>query len=236
MQHTIAVDLAKSVFQVAESSRPGRVNRPQRLTRRKFEQFIGQCPPSRFLFEACGSAHYWARRVQAAGHTAALLPPHRVSRYRVGDKTDRADAKALLEADRNEEIRPVPVKTPDQQCLASLHRLRSGYVTTRTARINAIRGILREYGVTIPVGARKVAPAVRALEKDGVPIPVRTPLIHGARTVLTWAGRKQSPTPRQQWMLQVECRRGRNIAAVALANKTARVAWAVATQNRPFRP
>ena len=29
---------------------------------------------------------------------------------------------------------------------------------------------------------------------------------------------------------------GRNIAAVALANKTARIAWAVATQNRPFRP
>ena len=52
------------------------------------------------------------------GHRAVLLPPQHVRRYRTRNKADRADAKALLEAFRNEEIRPVPVKTPAQQTLA----------------------------------------------------------------------------------------------------------------------
>lgn len=334
MQHTIAVDLAKSVFQVAESHQPGKVSRTRRLSRSQFERYLAQQAPSRFLFEACGSAHHWGRKLVAAGHEVRLLPPHHVRHYRAGDKTDQTDAKALLEADRNEAILSVPVKSVDQQCLASLHRLRAGYVDTRRARINAIRGLLREYGVTIPVGARQVIPVVMALEPETAPEPLRralmevveevrelerriagieielralveqtpvaqhlltipgiglitatalvgrvgdfrrfrsarhlsgylglvpkehssgskrwlgpiskrgdtylrTLLVHGARVVIAWAGRKTTRTPLEEWMLQVERRRGRNIAIVALANKLARFAWVVATQQRDFRP
>jgi transposase len=49
-----------------------------------------------------------------------------VRRYVLRDKTDRADTAAMLEAHRNEQIVPVPVKTLHQQSLAALHRLRSG--------------------------------------------------------------------------------------------------------------
>ena len=73
------------------------------------------------------------------------------------NKTDRTDTKGLLEADRNEEIVPVPVKTVGQQVLVAVHRLRSGWMATRTARLNAIRGFLRELGVTVPVGATRVS-------------------------------------------------------------------------------
>jgi transposase len=59
--------------------------------------------------EACGSAHHWGREIQSLGHHVSLLPPAHVARYRQGNKTDRADAKALLEAARNEDIGPVPV-------------------------------------------------------------------------------------------------------------------------------
>lgn len=335
MEFTIAVDLSKNVFQVAESVHPGKVRRERRLTRRQFERYLVQCPPrSRFLFEACGSAHYWGRQVESQSHRAKLLPPHRTRSYRVGNKTDRTDTLALLEADRNEKILGVPVKSEDQQCLASLHRLRSGYVTTRTARLNAIRGLLREYGIRIPVGARKVIPAVVALEKGAIPIPLRaalqdvieelqileerirgiedqlkalaqqtpmiqhllsvpgigiitatalagmvgsfhrfpsgrhlaaylglvpkehssgsrrrlggiskqgdtylrTLLIHGGRSVLAAANRKKSPRPLDDWALQVQRRRGYNLATVGLANKIARFVWVAATQNRDFRP
>ncbi len=51
--------------------------------------------------EACGSAHHWGRELEAMGHRVSLLPPTDVNRYRDGSKTDRADAKALLEAARN---------------------------------------------------------------------------------------------------------------------------------------
>lgn len=180
MEHTtIAVDLAKSVFQVAVSHHPGRVNDERRLTRARFLTFFAQQPPATIVFEACGSAHHWARQLQPLGHTVRLLPPHDVSRYVRRNKTDRTDAKALLEATRNEEIHPVPVKTIEHQAVASLHRLRSTWLATRTARLNTLRGLLREFGVFIPTGAQHVVPRVRELLGDpaaAVPLLLHTTL------------------------------------------------------------
>jgi transposase len=162
--HTlVAVDLAKNVFEVAISDSPGRISRRSRLSRTQFPRFCAQLQPATVLLEACGSAHHWARLLLSQGHQVVLLPPHAVRPYVQRNKTDQADAKALLEAYRNEDIRPVPVKSIDQQALAALHRLRSAWVAERTARINTIRGILREFGLTIPVGARHVVPKVHEL-------------------------------------------------------------------------
>lgn len=172
----IAVDLAKSVFQIAVSNHPGRVTRRARPPRSQFLAFMAQQPPALVVMEACGSAHYWARRIEQLGHQVRLLPPHQVRPYVRGNKTDRSDTDGLLEAARNEDIRPVPVKTVTQQVLASLHRLRSGWVAERTARINALRGLLREFGLFIPVGAREVVPAVWLLIEDadsGLPDALR---------------------------------------------------------------
>jgi transposase len=164
MEHTtIAVDLAKSVFQVAVSERPGHVDHERRLSVERLLPFFAQQPPATVVLEACGSAHHWARQLQPFGHEVRLLPAHDVARYVRRNKTDRTDAKALLEASRNAEIHAVPVKTIAVQAVASLHRLRSTWVATRTARLNTIRGLLREFGHFIPVGASKVVPHVRAL-------------------------------------------------------------------------
>ena len=180
MQRTIAVDLAKTVFEIAVSDEPGRVRQRQRLHRTGFRRHLAQRQPATVLLEACGSAHYWARELGALGHAVVLLPPHRVRPYRQDHrKTDRTDAKALLEAYRNEEISPVPIKTPAQQGMAALHRLRSGWVSTRTARLNALRGLLREFGVTIPCGRRHVVPrTLEALAEAESPLsdPLRAAL------------------------------------------------------------
>jgi transposase len=92
----------------------------------------------------------------------ALLPPHQVRPYVQRNKTDRTDAKGILEAFRNGEIKPVPVKTVAHHALTALHRMRSAWISERTARINTLRGLLRELGVFIPVGPRKVVPLVWA--------------------------------------------------------------------------
>jgi transposase len=165
--HTLAaVDLAKNVFEVAISDSPGRVSLRKRLSRTQFPRFFAQLHPTTVLLEACGSAHHWARLLLSQGHQVVLLPPHAIRPYVLRNKTDQADAKALLEAYRNEDIRPVPVKSIDQQALTALHRLRSAWVAERTARINTLRGILREFGLTIPVGARNVVPRVHQLLDD----------------------------------------------------------------------
>ena len=164
------IDIAKSVFEVALSDTPGTVRERHRLSRERFRRFFAGREATTVLMEACGSAHHWGRELQAMGHRVVLLHPGHVARYRDGNKTDRADAKAVLEAARNAAIDPVPVKSPEQQAMAALHRMRQGYLRTRTARINAVRGHLREFGVVIPLGARHVvARAESALATTELP-------------------------------------------------------------------
>jgi transposase len=331
----VAVDLAKAVFEMAVSHHPGQVARQKRYSRQQFPLALAQLPPSTVVMEACGSAHYWARRVRSFGHEAVLLPPHAVRPYVRRNKTDRTDTKGMLEAYRNEEIRPVPVKSVAQQTLASLHRVRSGWLAERTARINTLRGLLREFGIVIPLGAQHAVPAAWAQLEDAegeVPGPLRpalaeicseirdlerrikmiehqlaalatqtpavaqlmtipgiglliatalvafvgdiqrfpsgrhfasylgltpresssglrrrlgsiskrgdvylrTLLIHGARSVLL-AAKRRTPDRLRAWALARQTARGHNKAATALANKLARIVWAVWKRDQPFR-
>jgi len=110
---TIAVDVSKSVFQIAVSKIAGNVSENHRLSRPKFVQYFSELRPATVLLEACSSSHHWARMLSSLGHSVHLLPPHAVRPYVPRNKTDRTDAKALLEAFRNEDIHPVPVKSVD---------------------------------------------------------------------------------------------------------------------------
>ncbi len=163
---TIAVDLAKNVFEIGISTRPGRVDKTYRLSRVKLLEFFAKQEPATVVMEACGSAHYWGRQFQKLGHTVVLISPQYVKPYVVRNKTDRADVKGLLEAYRNSAIHPVPVKTIAQQQLTALHRIRSTWVETRTKRINMVRGLLREFGFVIPIGAHHLVPGVMGLIED----------------------------------------------------------------------
>ncbi len=98
---TVAVDLAKDVFEVATANRAGRIIERKRLTRRQFEAFVDGLPAgTEVVMEACGTAHYWGRRCQARGHHVRLLPVQYVKPYVRRNKTDRMDTEALLEAAR----------------------------------------------------------------------------------------------------------------------------------------
>jgi transposase len=333
---TIAVDVAKEVLEVAVSVHPGQVREQRRLSRTAFMKFCTDQPPATVLLEACGSAHYWGRRLQSLGHRVVLLPPHATRPYVFRNKTDRTDTRGLLEAYRNEDIHPVPVKSVSQQALTALHRLRSTWLVARTARLNTVRGLLREFGCTIPVGAHHVLPRTWSLLADadsGLPDALRpalaeacaeirqledhirlienqlealadqtpavarlrsipgvglitatalvafvgdvqrfpsgrhfasylglTPrehssglirrlgaiskrgdvylrmlLTHGARAVLWNAKSRRDPDRLRAWALQVQRLRGHNKATIALANKLARIVWAVWKHDVDFR-
>ena len=118
---TIAVGLAKNVFEIAVSREAGKVSKQLRVSRPKLVSFFAKQSAATVLLEACGSAHFWARTLRRLGHDVVLLPPHLVRPYRRGSKNDRADTKALLEAYRNEEILSVPIKSVRQHTLAALH-------------------------------------------------------------------------------------------------------------------
>jgi transposase len=98
------------------------------------------------------------------------------------NKTDAADAWALLEAARCADIVPVRIKSVEQQALQGLHRIRSLWMSTRTSRINALRGFCREFGLAVPTGARTGVEAMsRALVDPESPIPL---LIRGSMKLL----------------------------------------------------
>jgi len=170
---TIAIDLAKSVFEIGISDRPGHLKQSVRLSREQLAEFMAKQPPATVIMEACSSAHYWGRKFQGDGHEVRLLPPLAVRPYVQRSKTDRTDVKGMLEASRNTAIRTVPVKTESQQQLTALHRVRAAWMTTRTMRINTLRGLLREFGVVFPVGTKAFFARVGdAIEDADTAIPM----------------------------------------------------------------
>ncbi len=65
---TIAVDLSKSVFEIAVE-RQGRIRQRKRLSRRQMAEFFSQCERATVVMEACGSSHYWGRSFRGSGTT-----------------------------------------------------------------------------------------------------------------------------------------------------------------------
>jgi transposase len=102
-----------------------------------------------------------------------------VRAYVKRNKTDAANAVALLEAARAADIKPVAVKSVEQQALQALHRTRSAWMGSRTGRINMLRGFCREFGLEVAVGAvRGLAQMARFIadEHSGIPAMLRTPM------------------------------------------------------------
>jgi len=149
---TYGLDLAKRVFQLywVEPETGEVINR--RFSRNRLIEFLSKRPAGTVALEACGSAHWWARKLEALGHEVMLLHPRFIRPFVHNNKTDAADARAIWTAARQPEIRTVAVKTEDQQAMLALHRMRSNLVKSRTAQVNQLRGLLYEFGVTLRGG------------------------------------------------------------------------------------
>jgi transposase len=153
---SIGVDLAKSVFHVHGVDARGQAIPWRRLARRELLEFFSGLSRCLVGMEACSSSHYWAREQTRLGHDVRLIPPQYVKPYVKRNKTDAADAEAICEAVARPNMRFVPIKTPEQQAILALHRVRSLLVRQRTASINAARGLLGEFGVIAAKGTCRV--------------------------------------------------------------------------------
>lgn len=121
--------------------------------------------------EACASSEYWARTIESLGHEVRRIHPRYVKAYLLGAKNDANDAAAICEAVQRPNMRFVPHKSPDQTDIQCVHRIRQGYVKSRTALINQTRGLLAEYGIVIKQGIcamRNQLPALIAHEGNNL--------------------------------------------------------------------
>lgn len=148
----IGVDIAKRVFQVYEVHPQTGEERNVQLKRAKFLEYFANRAPCLIGMEACGGAQHWARRFTAMGHQVKLLPARQVRPFASGNKSDQADARAIWFAIQQPGIKAVAIKTEAQQAVLALHRMRQQLVKFRTAQINALRGLITEYGEVMPRG------------------------------------------------------------------------------------
>ena len=332
---TIGLDLAKNVFQVVCCDKNGKIVKKKMLKRFQMLSYFANLPACLVGTEACGSAHHWARELSKLGHQVKLIPPQYVKPYVRGNKNDYNDALAIAEAVVNPEMRFVAVKTPEQQDVQAVYRLRERRIADRTALCNQLRGLLAEYGLILTKGVNVVRKRLPELMEDAenglsdrfrrllaqsyrelreldehidfytqemvresqqseacqrlqtIPgygpivasvfhsvvgsgeayrrgrdvsasiglVPrqhttggkvvllniskrgdryLRSLLVHGARAVVIQAVKKDDRLSR--WINKVRAERGYNKATVALANKMARIGWAVLAHKSVYQP
>jgi transposase len=250
----VGIDLAKHVFHIHGIDANGRPVIQKQLRRPQLMRWVAQLPATTIAMEACSGANFWGRQFMELGHQVRLISAQYVKAFVRGQKNDRNDAEAICEAASRPSMRIAAIKSADQQQILALHRVRDLLVKQRTASVNQLRGLLAEFGVIIPQGRRAVMaalpdiledasnelpPMMRALAAEqrssggktrlshitrrGDPY-LRSLLVHGARAVVRTADRHDDPL--SKWILEVELRRGRNRAVVAMANKLARHLWA----------
>jgi len=327
--------LAKLVFQVHAANERGKTMLSKSFKRADLIKFFANLAPCLIGMEACGSAHFWARKLSEFGHAVKLMAPQFVKPYVKTNKNDARDAEAICEAVARPNMRFVPIKNIEQQALLGLHRARQGFVWARTGQSNQLRGLLGEFGLVIPKGnyaLQQQMPKVLQDAENGLPgasrelfarlfdhfrdldrqvkeletqlktwhrqnaaskrleavpgigpltasalvasvgdaksfkngrqlaawrglVPrqhssgakerllgiskrgdtyLRTLLIHGARSVL-FALKRRAEQPADGWLARLTARRSFNIAAVALANKHARIVWALLAHGRDYQ-
>jgi transposase len=120
----VGIDLAKRSFHVYGVSERGQKVISKSFTRTRLREFMAHLPACLVAMEACGSAHYWARRFRDQGHEVRLIAPQFVKPFVKSNKNDAIDAEAIGEAARRPSMRFVAVKRVEQQEIQALHRMR----------------------------------------------------------------------------------------------------------------
>jgi len=152
----VSIDIAKNVFQLCGVDENGKIVREKKVRRAQLRTTIIEWQPKMIAMEACGSANYWTREFQSLEIEVKLISPQFVKPFVRGNKNDQQDARAIVEACQRPMMSFVSPKTVEQQDMQSLLRIREAYVETRTKICNQTRGLLAEYGVTVPKGIAKL--------------------------------------------------------------------------------
>jgi len=186
--NVISIDLAKDIFEICVISSTGKLLSRHTVKRNKLASFMVKQSLAVVAMEACGGAHFWARCFSKMGHQVVMLPPKAVTPFRQGQKTDANDALAIGEASLRPTVRPVAIKSLDQQSLQSMLRMREHLSHELTAASNMMRGLLLEYGEVFRKGF--------AALKQHLPL-----ILENAENELPMAFRESLGRMWQHWLL-----------------------------------
>lgn len=334
--NVIAIDLAKSVFQVCLVTYRGQLVSNKTMSRAKLSAFLAQQSPALVAMESCGGASHWARLAASFGHQVMIIPAKQVKPFRTGHKTDANDALAIAVACRAPNVLKARCLSIEEQGMQSVDRMRTLLNKQKLQLSNQLRGLLLEFDIVINQGAsafRIRLPEIledaendlppimrqslyqlwqlylrietdcveldkhiqhvvkqdhqcqRLIQLEGVgPIgaiqlklqlvqdhfkngrqaaacigltpqqhssggkaklgsikrissdhPLRSTLFLGARSVVSRLKSRPAKTEKERWLKAIIDRRGTNRAAIALANKNVRTAYAMLKNDNAYR-
>lgn len=145
------------IFHLVGHDASSKPMRKHQFSRSKLIEFLAKQPATRIVMEACCSAHWLARKLTGFGHTVQLIAPQYIRPFVTGNKNNFLDAQAICEAAFFRPImRYVAVKSPEQQAMSALHRLREARIAERIRSGNQIHALLSEFGIALPVGSRGI--------------------------------------------------------------------------------
>jgi transposase len=149
---SIGIDIGKEIFHVVGLGTDGKIAFRRKIKRLALKEAFENLPRCIIGMEACLSAHFVSRMLNALGHEPRIIPAIYVKPFLKGQKNDYNDAEAICEAALRPNLRTVQEKTQDQLDLQACHRVRSRLVSRRTAAINQIRAFLIEQGIAVRAG------------------------------------------------------------------------------------
>ena len=164
---TIGLDLAKNVFHVVCCDARGKVVRNRKLKRSQVLPFFGNLEGCLVGMEACAGSHHWSQELEALRFEVKRMAARYVKPYVRGNKNDYNDALAIAEAVVRPEMRFVRSKSPEQQDIQALHRMRKGCIGARTALCNRMRGLAGEYGLVAAKGIATLRRRIPEWLEDG---------------------------------------------------------------------
>lgn len=163
----IGMDLAKSTIQVHAASVDGSVLFRRKISSKTLLAFLSGLDPCIVAMEACAGSHHWGREIAKLGHRVKLIAPVYVKPFVKRQKNDAADAEAICEAAMRPTTRFVAVKSEEKQAAATVFKVRDPLVRQKTQIINALRGLIAEFGVTVPQGPSHVGILISHVEDGG---------------------------------------------------------------------
>lgn len=161
----IGVDLALKSIQVCIYT-GNKVQSNSEMTPAQFKQFIATYTPSTIVFESCSGANFWSQFVRQFGHQPKLISPRLVMVVRQNQKTDKNDALAIVQASLLPDIHFVATKSPEQQQLQAILRLREQCIKQRTALKNQLSGLLREFDLSCGRGFTHLISTIQCVIED----------------------------------------------------------------------
>ncbi len=165
---TIGIDLHKRESQLCIGHADGTITERRIVTsRERFTAVLGGRPPARVLLEASTESEWVARHVESLGHEVVVADPNYAPMYATRSrrvKTDKRDARTLMEAGRLGAYRPAHRLSEARRHVRAELAVRDAVVRTRTRYVALAKALVRRDGLRVPgSAAERVAAHLQAL-------------------------------------------------------------------------